>query len=163
MAHPFDGIAEKLKRADEHIQQLTSEINRFINEEPNAIIVDCDISETAALPSHRKFSTRINSSVDESTREKNTVRQSRVALSPSPIAGHRRRSRRGEIEVSEPGLAIGPVGEGPRFTRHAIDVVEAVFDDVEIAEHQVVDHLDGRSTALRQCWERRSGRQSPPW
>ena len=42
MAHPFDGIAEKLKRADEHILRLASEIDRFINEEPNAIVVDYD-------------------------------------------------------------------------------------------------------------------------
>src|SRR4051794_41894704 len=41
------------------------------------------------------------------------------------IGGHRRRSRRGEVEVSEPGLAIGPGGEGPRFARHAVDVVGA--------------------------------------
>ncbi len=42
MSHPFDGIDEKLKRADQHISQLHDAVETFLNKGPNRALADFD-------------------------------------------------------------------------------------------------------------------------
>lgn len=42
MADAFDEIRDKVKRADEHIGQLQTEINTFLDEAPDRVLVDYD-------------------------------------------------------------------------------------------------------------------------
>ena len=42
MFHPFDGVDEKLRRAQRHISELRQSVEQFLEEPPNRFIADFD-------------------------------------------------------------------------------------------------------------------------
>jgi hypothetical protein len=57
MSHPFDGIDEKLRRADERIQELKFSIDRFLSETSNRILVDFNPEQAEAFRSFHESRT----------------------------------------------------------------------------------------------------------